>query len=82
MVGRQAKGRQGMGVGTGVGVSGHGVTTTGVFSEYLSALVSAELSLSQGKGTEQRSSQAPSRPVFNTCFWKRHKLESLWKDPI
>lgn len=55
-----------MGVGTGVGVSGHGVTTTGVFSEYLSALVSAELSLSQGKGTEE----APSRPgSFQTCFF-------------
>lgn len=44
--------------------------TIGVFSEYLSVMVSAELSLSQGRGAEEISSQGPSRPVFPQVFGK------------
>lgn len=88
-MGRQTKVRQGVGVGTGRRAAWAWRHHHRCSSEYLSVLVSAELSLPRGKGTEERPSQGPSRPVFSTGVWKRHKLESKrqklespWTDPI
>lgn len=45
-------------------------------------MVSAELILSLGKGTDELPSQGPFQNFFSTALKTKHDLDSLWTDPV